>query len=139
MGNRSIAIAAAGLVLAAACSAPGAGGTAEPSATTGPPAASPSADPSASSSPIPGAGRTLTPADDGTTVTLAVGQTAELVVDDPNAPDPTVEGDAVVLVAIVNIAPSGQREWEIQAVRPGESVIRGMADAAYEIRLVVDP
>ncbi|SIM87033.1 hypothetical protein [Micromonospora cremea] len=64
----------------------------------------------------------LTEADDGALVTLAVGQTAALRVTGPEgAPEPEVSSDAVLLIRLLNVTGSGAREWEIRAVRPGES------------------
>ena len=68
---------------------------------------------------------------------MAVGQTAGLVVPDPLAPDPAVEGDAVEVVDIVNVDASGQREWELRAVRPGRTVIRGGGSTPYVITIDV--
>jgi hypothetical protein len=71
----------------------------------------------------PGGARTLTVHDDGAVVRLRVGDTAELVVRDPLAPDPVVEGTAIDLVEVVNITQSGIREWEVRAVSVGEAMV----------------
>jgi hypothetical protein len=68
---------------------------------------------------------------------MAVGQTAGLVVPDALAPDPEVEGDAVEVVDVVNVDASGQREWELRAVRPGRTVIRGAGSTPYVLTLEV--
>ena len=53
------------------------------------------------------------------------GTTTTLRVQDQSAPDPVVEGAAVLLVPIVNITDSGAREWELRAVAPGTSTVTG--------------
>ena len=82
--------------------------------------------------------RTLSPADDGAVYTMQVGQTSGLVVPDPNAPDPEVEGDSVEVVAVTNVGASGQREWELRAVGTGRTVLRGAGAMPYTITLDVD-
>ena len=72
--------------------------------------------------PIP---RTVTPQDDGSTFTMAVGASSELVIHKPNAPDPVVTGDAIDLIPVVNVTDSGMREWELRAVARGSTTIRG--------------
>ena len=84
--------------------------------------------------PIP---RTITPADDGRTFTMAVGQTAGLVVPDPDAPEPIVEGESVEVVAVVNVAASGRREWELRAVAAGRTTLAGGGSHPYLITLDV--
>ena len=69
--------------------------------------------------------RTVTPADDGARFTMPEGTTTTLRVQDQSAPDPVVEGAAVLLVPIVNITDSGAREWELRAVAPGTSTVTG--------------
>lgn len=56
-------------------------------------------------------------------IRLRVGETATLLQDDHRAPDPTVTGDAIELVEMVNVTASGTRQWEIRGVTPGEAVI----------------
>jgi hypothetical protein len=68
---------------------------------------------------------------------MMVGQTAGLVVPDPLAPDPSVEGDAVEVVDVVNVDASGQREWELRAIRPGRTVLKGTGSTPYVITLEV--
>jgi predicted secreted protein len=85
-------------------------------------------------SPVP---RTLSPADDGRVYTMQVDQTSGLVVPDPNAPDPEVEGDSVDVVAIANVGASGQREWELRAIAAGRTVLRGAGAMPYTITLDV--
>jgi len=83
---------------------------------------------------------TVTPADDGRVFTMRAGQTAELVVADPDAPDPGVEGTSVLVVPVVNVQASGRREWELRAIAPGRTTIRAGGTQSYAITLVVgDP
>ena len=97
------------------------GGTASgPSETTSPATTSPSGAPATRPAP-----RTVTPADDGAHFTMPEGTTTTLRVQDRPAPDPVVEGTAVLLVPIVNITDSGAREWELRAVAPGTSTVTG--------------
>jgi predicted secreted protein len=72
--------------------------------------------------PVP---RTVTPADDGARFTMPEGTTTTLRVQDPSAPDPVVEGAALLLVPVVNVTDSGAREWELRAVAPGTSSVTG--------------
>lgn len=88
---------------------------------------------------VAGAGRLFTPADDGVNAWLAVGDTARLIVPDPSASDPDVEGEAIELVEVINIAASGRREWEIHARRPGMAVIRSHQTPRYAIGIEVVP
>lgn len=88
---------------------------------------------------VAGAGRLFTPADDGVDAWLAIGDTARLIVPDPSAPDPEVEGEAIELVEVINIAASGRREWEIHARRPGMAVIRSHQTPRYAIGIEVVP
>lgn len=67
----------------------------------------------------------MTPADDGSTFTMSVGDASELLIRDPTAPDPVVTGDAIMLIPIVNVTDSGVQEWELRAVAAGSSTIRG--------------
>lgn len=68
-------------------------------------------------------GRDVGIEDDGSVLHLQPGESADLVVRDPSAPDPLVLGDAVTLVEVDNARPSGVREWEIRAVLPGHGSI----------------
>ncbi|MBB5015318.1 hypothetical protein HNQ58_001204 [Rehaibacterium terrae] len=88
---------------------------------------------------IAGAGRMFSPADDGSHAWLRAGDTARLLIPDPLAPDPIVEGNAIAFIAVANIAPSGQREWEIRAVRPGKSVIRATGGPRFTLTFEVLP
>lgn len=102
------------------------------SATVGP-TVTPQSPSTGTTSPAP---RRLTPADDGSTVTLEVGRTVSLVVDDLGADDPEVTGDAVQLVQVVNVVDSGVREWEVRGERPGTSTITS-GSPRYTITVVV--
>ena len=84
---------------------------------------------------LPDAPRRVTPDDSGSTFTLRLGATATLVLRDPSAPEPEAEGSSVLVIPIVNVQDSGVREWELRAVAPGTTVVRG--GSAYEITLVV--
>ena len=97
------------------------GGTASgPSATRS--SATTSSSATSATRPAP---RTVGPADDGAWFTMPEGTTTTLRVQDQSAPDPVVEGAAVMLVPIVNITDSGAREWELRAVAPGTSTVTG--------------
>ncbi|MFK0218899.1 hypothetical protein ACIQWN_12025 [Streptomyces vinaceus] len=75
--------------------------------------------------PPPAQGRVLTGADDGFAGRLTVGQTARLRLPLPEGgPEPTAEGDAVLLIRISNVTGTGHREWELRAVHPGTTRIR---------------
>ncbi|MGW6405733.1 hypothetical protein ACWF95_01100 [Streptomyces vinaceus] len=75
--------------------------------------------------PPPAQGRVLTGADDGFAGRLSVGQTARLRLPLPEGgPEPTAEGDAVLLIRISNVTGTGHREWELRAVHPGTTRIR---------------
>lgn len=87
-------------------------------------------------SPVP---RTLTPANDGGVYTMKVGQSAGLIVPDPTAPDPEVQGRSVEVVEVVNIDASGRREWELRAVASGRTTLRAGGSRPYTITLDVDP
>lgn len=52
---------------------------------------------------------------------LAPDATTELLQSDPQAADPTVDGDSIELVEVVNVMGSGRRQWEVRAVAPGTS------------------
>lgn len=83
--------------------------------------------------------RLLTPADDGRTYAMTVGQTTTLRLRDTAAPEPEVEGDAVLLIAVTNVTASGAREWEVRAVEPGDATITGTdADVAWTIGIAVE-
>lgn len=85
---------------------------------------------------LPEAPRRVTPDDSGSTFALRLGATTSFVLRDPDAPEPQAEGASVLVIPMVNIQDSGVREWELRAVAPGTTTIRG-AGAAYEITFVV--
>jgi len=87
-------------------------------------------------SPLP---RTLTPANDGGVYTMKVGQTVGLIVRDPHAPDPEVQGRSVEVIEVVNIDASGRREWELHAVASGRTTLRAGGSRPYTITLDVRP
>ena len=71
---------------------------------------------------------------------MRVGDTAELVVADPDAPDPIVDGVSVLVIPVVNVQASGRREWELRAVAPGRTMMRAGGSQPYAITLdVADP
>jgi hypothetical protein len=84
--------------------------------------------------PVP---RRLSPANNKGVFTMKVGQTAGLVVSDPSAPDPDVEGRSVQVVEVNNVDASGQREWELRAVSPGRTMLRAAGNHPYTITLEV--
>jgi hypothetical protein len=87
--------------------------------------------------PIP---ETITPADDGRTFFMRIGQVAGLVVADPDAPDPTVDGRSVLVIPVVNIQASDRREWELRAVARGVTTITAGGTQPYVIVVdVADP
>lgn len=129
------------IVLVLAAIFAGCGGGEQPPGETSSGATSTPTSPAtaAPTSPNP-APRVLTPADDGRTYTMSVGQVAKLVVSDPEAPDPEVHGTSVLVVPVVNITASGQREWELCAIGAGTATIRGQGTQPYVITLeVVEP
>ena len=85
---------------------------------------------------LPEAPRRVTPDDSGSTFALRLGATSSFVLHDPAAPEPQAEGSSVLVIPVVNVQDSGVREWELRAVAPGSTTIRG-AGAAYEITFVV--
>jgi hypothetical protein len=74
--------------------------------------------------PIPAS---ISPNDDGSTFTMSLGDTTDLVVADPLAPDPIVEGTSVELSEVTNVAESGVREWEVRSLERGVTTIMGGA------------
>ncbi len=68
---------------------------------------------------------------------MTVGQIAELIVPDPQAPDPVVAGTSIELVEVVSLVATGQREWELRAVVEGRSTITGGGSEPYVITVVV--
>ncbi|WP_159899723.1 hypothetical protein [Ornithinibacter aureus] len=100
------------------------------------PSAMPSTSPPAQPSPSP-APRRLTPEADDSHYSMAMGSTTALVVREPGADEPEVDGASVILIPVVNVTGSGVREWEVRAVDPGTSVITSTTPA-YTITLTVD-
>lgn len=92
--------------------------------TTGIPMTTPDASPPPPSTarPVP---RRISPEDDGAAFTMTVGQTTTLQVPLPGRGDPVVTGTSVLVIAVVNVAPAAASEWEVRAVEPGTSVVRG--------------
>jgi hypothetical protein len=84
--------------------------------------------------PVP---RSLSPANDKGVFTMKVGQTADLVVPDPSAPDPEVEGRSVQVVDVHNVDASGRREWELRAISPGRTTLRAAGKHPYTITFEV--
>jgi len=78
----------------------------------------------------------LTPEDDGGRFTMVAGTTSALRVDDPAAPDPTVVGESVLVVPVLNVTDSGVREWELRAVAPGTTTVTGR-DPDYTLTITV--
>ncbi len=68
---------------------------------------------------------------------MVVGSTTALVVREPGAASPEVDGTSVILIPVVNVAESGVREWEVRAVESGTSVITSTTPAST-ITLTVD-
>lgn len=116
------------LLLAAACSASTPTGG-HKAAGPGPPA---SGEPAAQ-----GDDRFVTSRNDGSVLHMRVGDTRTLWVPDPTAPDPSVNGDAVQLVAMVAIQDSGERSWEVRAVRPGHGRIAIAGTAPFTVDIAV--
>ena len=137
--TRSVRLLAAAVILLGGCGggepagAPGttAGGTAGGGAGTRTTASAPS--PSGAAEPVP---RRLTPEDDGGRFTMPDGTTTTLRVADPAAPDPTVVGESVLVVPVLNVTDSGAREWELRAVAPGTTTITGR-DPDYTLTITV--
>jgi len=133
--TRSVRLLAAAVILLGGCGsgepadAPtttaGGGGSTHSTAT------SPS--PSGTAEPVP---KRLTPEDDGGLFTMPVGTTTTLRVADPAAPDPTVVGESVLVVPVLNVTDSGVREWELRAVAPGTTTVTGH-DPDYTLTLTV--
>ncbi|MEV0410050.1 hypothetical protein AB0I68_04350 [Streptomyces sp. NPDC050448] len=74
--------------------------------------------------PTPAQGRVLTEADDGFVGRLTAGQTAQLRLPLPEGgPEPTAQGESVLLIRISNVTPTGHREWELRAVHEGTTRI----------------
>ncbi len=102
-----------------------------------PSTSTPSADPT--SRPPSDRTRTLTPADDGTTVRLRVGEVVELHLADSFAPEPDVQGDAIEVAETVSASGSSGREFEVRAIRVGDATLTGESDGeAFSIRFHVE-
>lgn len=138
MTRRWWLLAALSLALVAGCGAgePPPPASSPAGSTTPTPTGPPTSSPGTASGTPSTAPRRLTPADDGSTVTLEVGATVALVVDDLAADDPMVSGEAVQLVQVVNVVDSGVREWEVRGEKPGTSTIRS-GSPRYAITVVV--
>jgi hypothetical protein len=52
------------------------------------------------------------------------------------APDPTVVGESVLVVPVLNVTDSGVREWELRAVAPGTTTVTGR-DPDYTLTITV--
>src|SRR6478609_1128861 len=136
--TRSVRLLAAAVILLGGCGsgepagAPGTttGGTVG-GGGTGTTASTPS--PSGTAEPVP---KRLTPEDDGGRFTMVAGTTSALRVDDPAAPDPTVVGESVLVVPVLNVTDSGVREWELRAVTPGTTTVTGR-DPDYTLTITV--
>ena len=108
--------------------------SAGPSPSGGPPVP----DPSASHSPAIPAPKFIGAADARATFELTVGQTTTLRSTDPGAPEPELEGTSVLVIPVINVDASAGREWEVRAVEPGTSTLRGAeAGKEWEITLTV--
>ena len=68
---------------------------------------------------------------------MKIGQSVGLIVPDPNAPSPEVQGRSVEVVEVVNIDASGRREWELRAVASGRTTLRAGGSRPYTITLDV--
>jgi hypothetical protein len=68
---------------------------------------------------------------------MSIDQGASLVVPDPMAPDPVVDGTSVEVIGVDAITESGQREWELRARRAGRTVIRSPDPVPYTITIDV--
>ena len=134
----------AALAGCAGCASGGPPGTGapvpEPTSSGPPPSATPAPAPSEPSpsataaAPVP---RFIGPAEDGRTFAMTPGQTTTLRLTDPSAPEPEVEGAAVLLIPIANVADGGAREWEVRAVEPGDAVLRSAGEPPWTIAFIV--
>lgn len=96
--------------------------------TSGPSPTPSTRSPESTSPPAPDRARTLTPADDGTTVHLRIGEVVELHVADSFAPEPDVQGDAIEVAETVSATGSSGREFEVRAVGAGHATLTGESD-----------
>lgn len=107
--------------------------------TPGPPPSTSTPSPDSTSRPPSDRTRTLTPADDSTTVHLRVGEVVELHVADSFAPEPDVQGDAIEVAETVSATGSSGREFEVRAVRAGDATLTGESDGTtFSIRFRVE-
>jgi hypothetical protein len=138
--TRSVRLLAAAIILLGGCGggepagAPGttAGGTTT-SGTAGTRTTASTPGPSGAVEPVP---KRLTPEDDGGRFTMPAGTTTTLRVADPAVPDPTVVGESVLVVPMLNVTDSGVREWELRGVAPGTTTITGR-DPDYTLTITV--
>ena len=101
----------------------------------GEPSAEPEPTASVTPAPVP---RFIGAADDGASFTMTVDQTTTLRVTDVEASDPILDGESVIVIPVVNVAPGDGRQWEVRAVAPGTSTIRGVdAGLDWTITLIV--
>lgn len=129
-----------GALLASACSAsPPTGGREASGTEAGAAAASPPAGPATPDHPPARDDRFVTRADAGRTLAMRVGETRTLWVADPDTPDPAVEGNALELVAMIAIQASGDRSWEVRAVRPGSGRITVAGATPFAVTIEVEP
>ncbi|GAA3632700.1 hypothetical protein GCM10022200_14560 [Microbacterium awajiense] len=82
--------------------------------------------------PIP---RRVGPADDGALFTMEIDETTTLRLPASDTSEPQLEGTSALLIEQVNVDAADGREWEVRAVEPGRSVIRG---DEWEITLEVE-
>ena len=58
----------------------------------------------------------------------------------PDIPEPTVEGESVILIGTANVVDSGNRQWELRAVEPGETTVTvKSSDGSIMWTLLVEP
>ncbi|MFB7883020.1 hypothetical protein [Microbacterium sp. NPDC056057] len=98
------------------------------------PEPTPSQPSATAAAPVP---RFIGPTEDGRTFAMTVGQTTTLRLTDPQSPEPEVEGAAVLLIPVANVADGGAREWEVRAVEPGDAAIRSVGEAPWTIAFTV--
>ncbi len=108
--------------------------TSEPEQVTTASAAGPS---TTTAPPGSDVGRFVRVTDDGATLILRVGETAVLIQNDPFSPDPTVRGDSIELVETVSVAATGNRQWEIRALRLGSATIEA-EDGGVRFSISID-
>lgn len=94
----------------------------EPTRPSDPPASTTDHPSDGNEPPVSAAGRRLTAWDDGATFSLAVGETAELVVAEETRAV-TVEGEAVIAIRTTDFAGDGLPLYEIRAVASGHATL----------------